>query len=185
MRRGTCTTQAAERVRGDVQLPAQQPGQHGRPPTASGDYSVALLADQNFTASVSAYSRATPDWTSPCRSARWTQPDLQPGPAHRQASRLGPGRQRQPDHRRQGRSSATAISPLPGLPGTPASTSTATATALDANGNVTISVPNGVTLNNTEIVLNNGLAIPFTLHPITGDRHAFIIFNRRRDGHRG
>ena len=39
---------------------------------------------------------------------------------------------------------------------------------LDANGNITIPVPNGITLINPKIILNNGLIIPFTLHPITG-----------------
>ncbi|HUZ35804.1 MAG TPA: putative Ig domain-containing protein [Streptosporangiaceae bacterium] len=44
--------------------------------------------------------------------------------------------------------------------------------------NVTVPlVPNGVTLYRPTIHLDNGLIISFSLHPITGDRHAYIIFN--------
>ena len=48
---------------------------------------------------------------------------------------------------------------------------------LDSNGNTTLIVPDGVTLKNPKIVLNNGLVIPFTLHPVTGIRVAYLIFN--------
>ena len=71
---------------------------------------------------------------------------------------------------------SSSANPLPGLPGTTAATF-GYGIPLGANGNLTTPVPNGITLNNPRIVLNNGLIISFTLHPITGDRHAYIIFN--------
>ncbi|HXS64516.1 MAG TPA: putative Ig domain-containing protein, partial [Streptosporangiaceae bacterium] len=48
---------------------------------------------------------------------------------------------------------------------------------LDPSGNTTITVPKGITLNGSEIVLDNGLAIPFTLPALTNDLHAFLIFD--------
>ncbi len=70
------------------------------------------------------------------------------------------------------------ISPLPGMPGASAEDSSSFGAAkLDANGNLTVPVPDGITLKNPRIVLSSGLTIAFTLHPITGDRHAFIIFD--------
>jgi hypothetical protein len=73
--------------------------------------------------------------------------------------------------------STSSVSPLPGLPGTSATDYSNGGPALDASGQVSIAVPDGITLSNPQIDLSNGLIIPFTLHPITGDRHAYIIFN--------
>ncbi len=68
---------------------------------------------------------------------------------------------------------------LPGIPGSSAYAFQGSGPArLDANGNAAVLVPNGITLSNPQIRLDNGLVIPFTLHPITGDRHALILFDK-------
>jgi hypothetical protein len=147
---------------------------------ASGGYSVSLLADQNFTANVFA---ATPDDASymnftglPVGTLDQSQtynlvlPTAQLTVSLRDAS----GNPITGGMLQFGQST---INPLPGLPGTSAYTFSNGA-PLDANGNITLAVPDGVTLDNPKIVLNNGLIIAFSLHPITGDRHAYIIFNQ-------
>src|SRR5580658_1618172 len=69
------------------------------------------------------------------------------------------------------------ISPLPGLPGSSGSIYNSRDTALDANGNASLVVPNGITLQDLAIHLSNGLVLPFTLPAINGDQHVFLIFN--------
>src|SRR5580658_9669271 len=69
------------------------------------------------------------------------------------------------------------VSPLPGLPGSSGSIYNSRDTALDANGNASLVVPNGITLQDLAIHLSNGLVLPFTLPAINGDQHVFLIFN--------
>jgi hypothetical protein len=64
------------------------------------------------------------------------------------------------------------------MPGASASTFGFNGATLGSSGNTTIPVPDGITLANTRIILSNGLIIPFQLHPVTGDRHAYIIFDQ-------
>ena len=130
----------------DVQLPAQQPGNTVSTNGIGRLLRPAARRPELHRQRVRVSSRATPqlDFTA-CRPARWTQPDLQPGHAHRQADRLRPGRQRQPHHRRQGRFGNSSSARCPACPEAGPRPQT-TAAPLDANGNVTISVPNGVTL---------------------------------------
>ncbi len=146
----------------------------------SAGYSISLFADQNFTASASMF---TPNFG--------TQLDftgLPVGPLdHSQTYNLTvPTALLTVSVRDANGNPITGgkltfqfsdISPLPGLPGTFGSDQPSSGSPLDSNGNTALPVPDGITLTKPEIVLNNGLTIPFTLHPITGDRHAFIIFN--------
>jgi hypothetical protein len=150
-------------------------------PGASGNYSVSLFGDQNFT--------ATASFLAPGSGAALNFEGLPVGTLdHSQAYNLTlPTAQLSVSVRDANGGVITGgkfefgfsqISPLPGLPGSSAWIETInSATKLDGNGNLSIPVPDGITLLSPEIVLNNGLTIPFTLHPITGDRHAFIIFN--------
>ena len=147
----------------------------------SGGYSVALLADQNFAASMNASGRGTGNNTTlvfnglpvgtldQSQTYNLTMPTAQLSVSVQDASgnpittggTLNMG--------------YSSISPLPGLPGSSAwMDGDAT---LDGNGDVTLDVPDGITLTSPQIVLSNGLIIPFTLHPITGNLHAYIIFN--------
>ena len=59
----------------------------------------------------------------------------------------------------------STISALPGLPGATADTYTNPSAALDASGNMSFTVPDGVTLSNPRIVLTNGLIISFHAAP--------------------
>ena len=71
----------------------------------------------------------------------------------------------------------SSISPLPGIPGSSGTLYPNNGTALDANGNAALVVPNGITLHSLAVSLSNGLVLPFTLSAINGDRHVFLIFN--------
>jgi VCBS repeat-containing protein len=146
---------------------------------ASGGYSVALLADQNFTASVSAYTSGGASFmgfTLPVGALEQSQtynlvlPTAQLTVSLRDASGnpITGGRLEFDD---------SSISPLPGMPGTSAYTYYWGGAVLDANGDTTVAVPDGITLVNPRIVLSNGLHIPFTLPPITSQLNAYIIFN--------
>ena len=133
----------------------------------SGGYSVALLADQNFTVQTQhATPRATSTWTSAtCRSGTLDQsqtynvtlPTAQLTVSVRDASG-NPDHQRQHPVRQQHHQPAARPARQPR-----ADTYTSNGTALDASGNATLTVPNGITLDNPAIVLSNGLIIPFTL----------------------
>ena len=145
----------------------------------SGGYSIALLADQNFTATASSEEPGNGTVMSfyglpvgtldQSQTYNLTMPTAQLSVSVRDASGnpITTGGTLEFGY--------SSISPLPGLPGSSADMDGSA--KLDANGNVTIEAPDGITLNNPEIVLNNGLVISFTLRPITGDRHAYIIFN--------
>jgi hypothetical protein len=146
----------------------------------SGGYSVALLADQNVTAGVVAY---TPGFATlmnftglPVGSLEASQtynlvlPTAQLNISVRDASGnpVGGGKLQ---------FGYSTISSLPGLPGTSAYVETINNPTLDANGNLSLPVPDGITLNNPTITLTNGITIPFKLPPITGELNAYIIFN--------
>ncbi len=156
----------------------QNPGSEIRV-DSSGSYSADLLADQNVMASAFVELRAGPDLelTAPVGALESDQElDLS-----MPVSRLSVSVQD------SGGAAVTGgqlefdfgeVSPVPGIPGSTELVEPGNTLTLDGNGDVSMLVPQGVTLDNTRIVLNSGLVIPFTLHPITGDRHAFIIFNR-------
>jgi hypothetical protein len=148
---------------------------------SGGSYSVSLFADQNFTADASVF---TPGFATLMNFSGLPVGTLD----HSQAYNLTvPTAQLTVSVRDAAGNlitggkltySNSVESPIPGMPGTSANTSSNSGAQLDANGNIVIPVPDGITLASPKIVLNNGLTIPFTLHPITGDRHAFIIFNQ-------
>jgi len=79
----------------------------------------------------------------------------------------------------------SSVSQLPGLPGASASTFGFNGATLDGAGNTTIPVPEGITLNNTRIILKNGLIIPFQLHPVTGTGTCTSFSTNDRDSPRG
>ena len=148
----------------------------------SGNYSASLFADQNFTVSA---DMNTPDSASflffsglpagtldQSQTYNITVPTAKLTVSVRDASGnpITGGRLE---------FAFSDIGPLPGLPGSFGETGDENGAILDSNGNTSIPVPNGITLNSPEIVLDNGLTIPLKLHPITGDRHAFIIFNEQ------
>ncbi len=147
---------------------------------ASGGYSATLLADQNVTADAfvntpgnASYldfydlpvgtlnASQTYNLTMPTAQLTVSVRDANGNPITGGTLQFG----------------GSEIDPLPGMPGARGLTGAENGAALDANGNTTIEVPDGITLTNPEIDLNNGLAIGFSLRPITGDRHAYIIFN--------
>ncbi len=148
---------------------------------ASGDYSLALLADQNVTANAYGYSGGgsatymsfvdlpvgtldqsqTYNVTMPTAQLSVTVVDASGNPITNGTILF--------DY--------STVNPLPGLPGSHATAYSSSGSKLDANGHATLIVPNGMTLNNTRILLSNGLIIPFKLKPITGTLHAYIIFN--------
>jgi VCBS repeat-containing protein len=145
-------------------------------PDSSGDYSTSLLADQNFTASVFFQTYGNDDFfslpvgvieqdqtvnvTVPESTLDVSVQDSSGNPITGGSVDLGGG----------------SVSSLPGIPGGSASI-TGASVPLDANGNAIILVPTGITPSNSVIRLDNGLVIPFTLHPVTSNRHALIIFN--------
>src|SRR6266487_1029963 len=63
---------------------------------------------------------------------------------------------------------------LPGAPGGSAYAYTATPPRLDANGNLSLLVPNGITLKNPVIRLDTGLVIPFTAPAVNGDQSVIV-----------
>jgi hypothetical protein len=147
---------------------------------ASGGYSVALLADSNVTASVSAYTPGYATYLSFSGLPVGTLDASQTFNVAMPTARLSVSVRDASGAAITGGKLAfdySGISPLPGLPGTSAYTGNNAGQPLDSSGNLGIPVPDGATLANPRIILNNGLIIPFTLHPITGDRHAYIIFN--------
>jgi hypothetical protein len=147
---------------------------------ASGDYSASLFADQNFTVEA---SMATPnsgvymnfdglpvgsleasqdyDVTVPTSLLSVSVQDAGGSP-------ISGGRLE---------FSFSYISPLPGLPGSSAYAYSNSGVVLDSNGDAAVPVPSGITLSDPEIVLNNGLIIPFTLPALTSDLHVYLIFN--------
>jgi hypothetical protein len=151
---------------------------------SSGGYSVSLLADQNFTASVNLYTPGNASYMNfslPAGALEQSQtynlvlPTAQLTVSLRDASG-------NPITGGKLEFDPSSISPLPGLSGTSAYTSSESGAVLDANGNTTIAVPDGITLTNPRIVLSNGLHIPFTLPAISGQLNAYIIFNETTGG---
>jgi len=144
----------------------------------SGNYSTTLLADQNFTATVSTAGlgnstgmtfRGLPVGTlDQSQTYNLTMPTAQLSVSVRNADGS-------PVTTGSLAFLGSTITPLPGLPGS--SGFIDGNAALDSNGDVTIEVPNGITLSHPEIVLNNGLVLPFTLAAITGNQHVFLIFS--------
>jgi hypothetical protein len=148
----------------------------------TGSYSASVVADSNFTANASAFAPGIADHMNfsglpvgtldTSQTYNLVMPTAQLTVSVRDANGNpipGGGKLQW---------SFSSITPLPGLPGTSANVqSEGNATALDANDNITIPVPEGITLTSPEVILNNGLTIPFQLHPVTGIRHAYIIFN--------
>ncbi len=148
-------------------------------PDASGNYSAEVLADQNFTVSANVLVNGGPNlsFTLPVGPLEQDQTLDLSMPVSRLSVSVqdsGGGSITGGQLEFQG----SSVSPLPGIPGSSGAVGPFDQISLDAHGNASMLVPNGIKLNGTEIVLSSGLVIPFTLHPITGDRHAFIIFNR-------
>jgi Carboxypeptidase regulatory-like domain/Bacterial Ig-like domain (group 1) len=148
-------------------------------PVGASGYSVSLLADQNFTASVNAYTPGGASFmgfTLPVGALEQSQtynlvlPTAELTVSLRDANGnpITGGRLEFDD---------SSISPLPGLPGTSAYTYYWNGAVLDADGDTSVAVPDGITLANPRIVLSNGLNIPFTLPAITNQLNAYIIFN--------
>ena len=154
----------------------QNPGTEVFPDT-SGNYSASVLADQNFTASVffqadqNDYFYTLPvgtidhdqtvNVTMPVSTLNVTVQDSSGNPITGGRIQLGSG----------------SINPLAGIPGSSASF-TGASVSLDGNGSATLLVPTGVTPSNAQVRLSNGLVIPFTLHPITANRHALHHLQR-------
>ncbi len=142
---------------------------------ASGNYSVALLADQNFTASASATRTTTPPYMSfnslpvgtldTSQTYNLTLPTAQLTVSLRDASGapITGGKSNY--------NSRSARCPACREPRACAIDGNAT---LDANGNITVPVPNGITLTNTQIALNNGLIIPFTVPVMNGNQSVTV-----------
>ena len=134
------------------------------PTDAAGNYSVALLADQNFTATAdtsqfngqsgTTFNNIPVGTLNASQTYNLTLPTAQLTVNVRDASGA--------DITTGGtfQFSPSSISPLPGLPGSSAGIDGDA--PLDSNGNTTLIVPYGVTLKNPKIVLNNGLTIPLT-----------------------
>jgi len=144
---------------------------------SSGNYSATLLADQNFTADIVTNGTAYSDFSGlPIGTLDHSQtynivlPTAQLTVSVRDQNG-------NPITGGTFQYNGTELSPLPGLPGASVYTYSTPGAQLDANGNTTLAVPAGITLSNPRIVLSNGLVIPFMLHPISADRHAYIIFN--------
>jgi Carboxypeptidase regulatory-like domain len=166
----------------DASVTFSSPLNPGNPakPDGSGHYAVSLFADQNFTASA---IMLTPGLATEMGFSGLPVGTLD----HDQTYNLTVPTARLTVSVRDASGNPitggtllfgfSSISPLPGLPGTSAFTVSDSGARLDSNGNTAIPVPAGITLTSPRIVLSNGLIIPFSLHPITGDRHAFIIFN--------
>jgi Carboxypeptidase regulatory-like domain len=72
---------------------------------------------------------------------------------------------------------ASSISPLPGIPHSSGQIFSLGGGGLDASGNQSITVPNGITLSGLAIHLNTGLILPFTLPALNSDQHVFLIFS--------
>ena len=148
--------------------------------SSSGGYSVALIADQNFTANVFTYTPGIASYMSfsglpvgtldQSQTYNLTLPTAQLSVSVVDSSGT-------PITSGTVQFDGGSISPLPGLPGSSASTGVADGFPLNSSGKATVTVPNGVTLDNARVVLSNGLTIPFTLKPLTGIVHAYIIFN--------
>ena len=143
----------------------------------SGGYSVSLFADQNFTANASVGTPGdatimdfynlpvgtldhsqTYDLTLPTARLTVSVRDASGNPIT--GGRL--------------LFDTSTISALPGLPGTSADTYTNPSAALDASGNVSFAVPDGVTLSNPRIVLTNGLIVPFNVPVMNGDQSVTV-----------
>ena len=145
----------------------------------SGGYSVGLLADQNFTARVFVFTPGnaaslvynnlpvgtldhsqTYNLTLPVADLSVTVQDASGSPVT--------GGKVEWD--------SSSVSSLPGLPGANAA-SFGGGVPLDSHGNASSPVPVGVTLVNPRIVLNNGLALPFTLSATIANEHVFLILS--------
>jgi hypothetical protein len=147
---------------------------------ASGDYSASLFADQNFTVSTGMYTANFGSYMSfndlPVGSLEASQDYdvtvptalLSVSVQDASGSPITGGRLE---------FSSSFVNPLPGLPGSSAADESESGLVLDGNGDVSVPVPNGITLNDPEIVLNNGLVIPFTLSALTSNLHVYLIFN--------
>jgi Carboxypeptidase regulatory-like domain/Bacterial Ig-like domain (group 1) len=148
--------------------------------SGSGSYSVSLLADQNFTAAVNTY---TPGNASNMEFDNLPVGALQQSQTYNfvlPTAELSVSLRDASGDPITGGTLAfdqSTISSLPGLPGASATTYSAAGAALNASGNTTVVVPDGITLTNPRIVLTSGLIIPFKLPPITGELNAYIIFN--------
>jgi hypothetical protein len=146
----------------------------------SGSYSVSLLADQNFTATVSAYTAGFASYMEfdnlPVGALEQSQAyDFVVPTAELSVSlRDGSGNAITGGRLEFDQSS---VSSLPGLPGASAFSYSTGGAVLNASGDTTVVVPDGITFVNPRIVLNNGLIINFTLPPITNQLNAYIIFN--------
>jgi Carboxypeptidase regulatory-like domain len=148
-------------------------------PNNSGGYSVALLADQNFTASVLTYTAGFASQVSfsslPVGTLDTSQTYNLTLPTAQLSVKVVDSTGT-PITGGTVQFSNSSLS-LPGLPGASAYTYSVNGFPLSSAGIATVTVPNGTTLNNAKVVLTNGLTIPFTLKPLTGTVHAYIIFN--------
>src|ERR1700722_3126564 len=164
----------------DAQVTFISPLNPGSPisPDNSGRYSVALLADQNFTASVTSYTSGfasqmyfpilpvgTLDTSQTYNLTLPTAP-LSVAAVNSSGTAITTGGTIQ--------FSNSSVSPLPGLPGTSAYTNIVNGFPLNSSGKATVIVPNGTTLSNPEVVLSNGLVIPFTASAVTGSQSVTV-----------
>jgi hypothetical protein len=143
----------------------------------SGDYSVNLLADQNFTVAPYVYISGYIDgFTLPAGALDQNQTYNVVMPVSTLAVSV---RDASGNPVTGGKIvfSNSSVSPLPGIPGSSAQAFNDSGTALDGSGNASLVVPNGITLQGLTLHLSSGLVLPFTLPAITGDQDVFLIFN--------
>jgi hypothetical protein len=147
--------------------------------TASGGYTATLLADQNFTAYASAgepgnsvglsFGGLPVGTLDQSQTFNVVMPTAQLSVSVRDASGnaiTGGALQ----------FNESEVRPVPGLPGSFGETGGNA--QLNSSGNVTVEVPDGITLSGPEIILSNGLVVPFTVPVITNQLNAYIIFNQ-------
>jgi Carboxypeptidase regulatory-like domain len=143
----------------------------------SGHYSTNLLADQNFSVAATTFMPGYINaFTLPVGTLDQDQTYnvVLPVSTLTISVRDGNGNPVTSGNIKFGNSS---LSPLPGIPGSSAQAFNSAGTALNASGNVSLIVPNGITLQNLAVHLSNGLVLPFTLAAIAGDQHVFLIFS--------